>query len=545
MIIRAFLRASRHRKILISVFVYALVGLIVCNVGVACLHPQVVYASVAGTIAGYILTLFASFNTAITNPEVVNAINNTFGQMSMIEADAALIDQGIASIAASTGFDMASIFATTAEEAAQFFAAAPPGSIPSGVGPAAATAGANLAAGAGACAASATGAVLPAIGGVVLPAVGAVALGVAGGFLINHIRERVAKNIYNGASILANTQAFLDGYRSVCGFIGNTMYIARTDDPNIVLGYCTRPNGFRYVGYRKGYSSSGTSIREYRLDGSYSGSFYIPAGTDVIAYGASDFNKCEGLYIGVYNSITPQDIKGYFSPDVIGENGNQVADYTNGNYILPNVYPVYNYGNTIINYINPTDYNTFVQNANQNTADGLTGEDTQGNYFDNFITPYIQTIEDVPENPDQPENPENPEQKPSVPYPDPTIPDAQPEIIEPLPDSDIQPTTIPYPTPIEPMPDDISETNDKITPFDLTRKFPFSIPFDLLAAFSLFSGPREAPYFVFEIPFGIVGTQTITIDMSAWDGVAAIGRVLQLILFVILLIIGTPNLIGK
>ena len=520
------------------------------SVGAACLRPQIVYASFAGTVAGYILTLFASFNTAITNPEVVTAINNTFGTMPLEAADAGVIDQGIAAIAANTGFDMASIFSSNAAEATQVIEAA---GIP-GVTAVAATAGENIAAGAGACAASATGAVLPVIGGVVLPAAGAVALGVAGGVLINHIRERVLSYIQNGLPLNTDPQkmANIGLYRSVnCSGYSNYSYLI-FDRNDIVLVKYKNSNG-KYVGVIGGYNTNEVQLRAYGSNNSFkSGEIYnrthenpwwaqisgtytkLDIITEVDSYNAArDYIR----YGNASNIVTT------VSPDIIGSIGNQKADYdaTDGAFKVPTIRPAYDYGTNVITYIPESDYNDYVQSANNNTDIGNTQPEIQGDLYDRFVNPYIKPIEDNPENPDQPGNPEK---QPTVPYPDPEqYPDATPEI-EQVPDADIAPENVPTPTPIEPTEQDITDVNSKLPAFNLADKFPFCLPFDIHKSLTLLKGSREAPYFVWSMPFGDAGEQTVTVDLSPWDDVAQILRTLELLLFIVGLAVATRNLLG-
>lgn len=78
--------------------------------------------------------------------------------------------------------------------------------------------------------------------------------------------------------------------------------------------------------------------------------------------------------------------------------------------------------------------------------------------------------------------------------------------------------------------------------FDLTRIFPFCIPFDVVAACQLFDAEPQAPHFEihetlpYNIPFDIV------LDLSDFDGIASICRKLELVLFVVGLAVVTRSL---
>ena len=282
------------------------------------------------------------------------------------------------------------------------------------------------------------------------------------------------------------------------------------------------------------------------------------SGINIIIENTNELNQYFNNYDVTNLPVLPKKV----SPDIVGNTGNQSGSYDdNGNYILPNIYPVYNYGNTVINYINENDYNNFVSNANNNTDQGDTGEDTQGADFDNLIRPYLSDISQDNPNPDNPnpdnpnpdnpnpdnpnpDNPTIPEKEPTVPYPDPEqYPDATPEV-NPVPDTDIAPENIPTPTPIEPNEQDITDVNSKLPAFNLADKFPFCLPFDIHKSLTLLKGSREAPYFVWSMPFGDAGEQTITVDLSPWDDVAQILRTLELLLFIVGLAVATRNLLG-
>ena len=59
----------------------------------------------------------------------------------------------------------------------------------------------------------------------------------------------------------------------------------------------------------------------------------------------------------------------------------------------------------------------------------------------------------------------------------------------------------------------------------------------------LFQGGREAPVFTWEIQLG-EASGSVTVDLSPWDSIATLLRTLELILFIMLLAVGTRNLIG-
>jgi hypothetical protein len=79
---------------------------------------------------------------------------------------------------------------------------------------------------------------------------------------------------------------------------------------------------------------------------------------------------------------------------------------------------------------------------------------------------------------------------------------------------------------------------DMTIPQAITRKFPFSIPWDLYNSITILASPGEAPKWVF--PFG---KESITVDMLPYNGVAAVARWGISLLFLIALIILTSRVI--
>lgn len=522
-------RKHRKEKQLLSGLSLLLIVCILSNVGIAALYPQLVYASFAGTVAGYILTLFASFNTAITNPNVVTAINNTFGSMALEAADAGVIDQGIAQIASTTGFDMASIFSNTAAEAEQVIAAGW-----DTISTTAQTAGENIQAGAQACFALG-GAVLPAIGGTVLPAAGAVGAGIGLGILIDKARTALTNYIKNGikldtryasnpsipvgSSIAVNAQNSVvwveNGYVWSAGnSYGGQAQIAFYGPGVCRYGYIQGHNGDQRT-YSQNYPVNAVWLSSFP---SFSGDYFYN-NSNIQTFPTN--SDGENYYRSLYNQgLRPDGTK--ISPDIIGDIGNQTGVTDNGNYTLPYITNIYDYGNTVINYIDPSDYQDFVDRANDNTDNGDTGEDIQGQDFDDFVDPYITPIEvDQPTDPDQP-------------IPQPTIAPVQPDI-------PVQPTPAPEPTL---TPEETEEMPRGMVQPSLKDKFPFCIPFDIGYLLNKMSAEREAPRFVWQLDFGQWGQYTITVDLSPFDSVAAILRTLELILFILGLMLATKSLMS-
>lgn len=116
--------------------------------------------------------------------------------------------------------------------------------------------------------------------------------------------------------------------------------------------------------------------------------------------------------------------------------------------------------------------------------------------------------------------------------------------------TDTQPTVVPTITvaptiTVTPAPDgDDTDNNDFVA--DLKEIFPFCVPFDLIRAFKLLSATPEAP--VFSIPFKVDTfsfhvDEKWEVDMSDYESVIKIFRVLETIGFVVGLVLITRKLI--
>ncbi len=92
----------------------------------------------------------------------------------------------------------------------------------------------------------------------------------------------------------------------------------------------------------------------------------------------------------------------------------------------------------------------------------------------------------------------------------------------------------------------ISKSEDKtkagrdlpVIPTSISKKFPFSIPWDLYNAISILSYPGKAPKFTINF-----GTASYVIDMSMFDSVATVVRWGLSLLFLIALIVLTNRVI--
>ena len=93
----------------------------------------------------------------------------------------------------------------------------------------------------------------------------------------------------------------------------------------------------------------------------------------------------------------------------------------------------------------------------------------------------------------------------------------------------------------------IQETNPDLAPFmfDLSEKFPFCVPFDLIKAFKILSKPAVAPSFEWTMNVSSIDLHyTFKLDMAPFEPVAKILRITIIISFIISLIVITRNIIS-
>ncbi len=142
-----------------------------------------------------------------------------------------------------------------------------------------------------------------------------------------------------------------------------------------------------------------------------------------------------------------------------------------------------------------------------------------------------------------------------------TIDPTRNPVIQPVSDPSTNPGTNPGTNPdpgtgidpgTDPTPDtSIEDTITQTKPFfgglsgELKNKFPFSIPWDLIAVFTLFQAEPETPRI--EVPFIIESLgieESIVIDLSGYGLLSRISRSLMAVLFVLGLIKMTPTMLS-
>lgn len=526
----------------ISLALSLLIGFILIA-GAALAVPVPVLAlsagGIKGTIASIILSLLLQTGVAPTNTQWLNQLNNAYGAASTIgtiedcissglltQTSNGLVDSGLSTAISNlpeyTSLGLDQMFSTAATD----------------VGVTAASGATNLA----------NTAINVGTLGTIGAFAGAATVGVGVGVLINNIREKLSNYIKYGVPLsesefLNQELTYPNGgmyyTKTVNPRTGATITYKINSESGLISGYYPDGNWIYYkltnlnnntVNYVKNdyYHNTGqsnTTNNHVIADGNVSYATYTPVNTNYHQFNSSaEYNA----YIDSIKNGTTQPY-GTYSPDLIGPYGNQYAveDPNNpGTYNYPGIY------NQIPNGYDMTpvdmdNYNDYVVNANQNTENGLTGENNQGSEFTEFINPYIVPYEEIlpdPE-PDEPLIPEYPDEVPE--YPDRPVEPEQPVI----PDKPV-------------IPDEDIETNLDLTATpDLRGIFPFCIPWDIYNLVLIFDTGenRQAPHITFTFP----GTDwVIDVDLAAFDPVAGILRLLELILFIVGLMVATRSLIG-
>lgn len=531
-------KRSKRRKLSALLCSILLVSAIA---GAAVVAPVPVFAlsagGIKGTIASIILSLLLQTGTAPTNTQWVDQLNNAYGIESSIgtiedaisnglltETAEGLIDTGLsAAIEAApeyTSLGLSDLFTTTAADA-----------------------GVNAASGAVNLANTAIHAgTLGTIGAFA----GAAAVGVGVGVIANHFYNKYQNFIRQGIkinlddSIVNNVEAGKRLYYNCYGanrqnYYYQTYYTVPANMPVSAYNY----SEYRYtlMGGSIGESTTYSAITQrsndwvvvsrtdYTLRGNGGLTGYGGAGNwgtpetnaPVFPDRESALSYCSDVKSGL------RDLNEPVAPDIITPLGNAQmiegpdgSDVINGQgNIVPEGYDM--------SPVDVQDYLNFIDQANDNTENGDTGQEIQGEAFDDFVDPYLIPPQQEPDQPIIPENPDIP--KPE--YPDrPLTPD--------------QPTVPDKP---DATPEDITDMTDMMTTPELKSVFPFCIPWDLYNLFLIFDTGenRRAPHIVFTFP----GTDwNVDVDLAQFDPVAALLRLLELIAFIAGLAVATRALIG-
>ena len=504
---------------------FFLVGILVfvTLAGAVLSAPVCVYAlslgGLRGTIASLIISLLLQTGVAPTNQNFINAINSSYGVESSIgtiedmitnglltESGGTLIDTGLSQAIQNepvwTDYALNEIFETTINDS----------------GVLAGSGAVNLA----------NQAINLGAGGTIGAFAGAAVIGVGVGVLANHVREYITNLVKYGLPMSFRQKQNLinnipsgydrayyvvrqngnDEYMDLCFYQGDVQcsgYITSTY--NNAFNSRTYKKGtdningyrFQYINSTKSYEGSITGIEAPSMSTNRS-NILLDTNVNPMFNSSSELSS----YIEQYKNNNNDGSGAVYSPDLIGNEGNLTYNYDDGQpNSVGNIIPD---GHDMLP-VDMDDYQNYIDQANDNTNNDDIGEETQGEDFSNFVNPYIQ---EIPEEPIAPDDPVGPDQ----------------------PDLPVKPT---------PSPEDI-ESNLTLTPDEnLKDKFPFCIPFDIYDLVSGLVAEREAP--VITCPVDVSGN-TVTVDLSEYDSVAELLRLLELILFIIGLAVATRYLIG-
>lgn len=499
--------------------------------------PVCVYAlslsGLRGTIASLIISLLLQTGVAPTNQSWLNQLNNAYGVESSIgtiedmisnglltESGGSLIDTGLSQAiqneSAWNDLGLDDIFSTTVNDS----------------GVLAGSGAVNLA----------NQAINLGTGGTIGAFAGAAVIGVGIGVLANHVRDYVSTIVKFGfplslkekQNILNNIPTGYDKAYYVIRQNGNKEYINIAfvnNTTNCSAYYYNNYGGFTSMYYNNNNVDNSTKlINQYTnstLDtnstttssGGFSytgnnnnGNILVATNINPIFQTQTDMNN----YINAYKNGGNNGSGLTHSPDLIGTDGNLTYNYddnepNNIGNIVPDGHDMYP--------VDMDDYQDFVDQANDNTENGdITSE--QGQTINDFVDPYFVDTSN------QPIIPDNPNEVPT--YPErPVVPD--------------QPT-IPDKTDV--TNEDIQQSLEGATTIDLRSVFPFCIPWDIYNLILIFDTgeDREAPHITFTFPFN--ENWVVDVDLAEYNSVAAILRLLELIVFIVGLMVATRSLIG-
>ena len=512
----------------VSALILALIISVSSIIGAVFTVPVSVFALSAGgihtTIASLILSLILQTGAAPVNQTWINSLNSAYGytietaisEGLLTESAGGLVDSGLSSSIASsaeyTSLGLSDIFTTTAADGAAVIPAS--GAV-------------NIA----------NTAIHVGTAGTIGTFAGAVGIGVGTGVLINHVRDFLGRWIKAGCPLDYTNTAIAEptGYNNKYSFYYQHFGVKSTrefalDDNTYVIPWMNSEYDFGYTIYSK----VSTQYYFFNSQNQWARKVFTTKKIDEKSNTNNNRDKLHSFSVGVprytyseaqrvvdefLNNDTEPEKYNNISPDIIGPEGNQTFDRENDTFPgLVNQIPD---GSDMVP-VNMEDYQNYIDNANNNTNNGDTGQPIQGEDFDNLID---SLIVDIPTIPDEPIIPDQPVDVPTVPD-RPVTPD--------------QPT---MPNKPELTDQEIQEALNGVTTIDLRSVFPFCIPFDLYNILLIFDTGenRKAPHITFTFPFtGWV----IDVDLEPFDPVAGILRLLELILFIIGLAVATRKLIG-
>lgn len=498
------------------------------------------------TLADNIMTYYALSGSAVANTEWINELYSSYGSsFGTIEQ---LADQGylvmndagfwepvqqlgemIQQAPAYSSLGLNEMFNVSAEEAA------------TGGGLAAATGGSILAGSLGGVAS--TG-VVPILGGVTASYWGGIALGT----LIAHKIGLYGENITQG-DLMTNTD--LNNFKIAGGSFAGWVSLNVSGRPRTMV-YVPSDLTYAYIVEKRniyGYCETNTFFNRFRLNMATGAQSNIQNNLEfqgnkqqVHAITNGSYNYVDGYFcrssFQTENDFLNACKNGFKneinSPDMIGENGN-LSGYKDGDqYTVPDMKPQIDPGQQAGKPLTLQDWLNFA-NSVSNNNNQTDPSDLNKTLFDNLLDAIKAAM---------PENNPNP-------GPDPW----SPPVVDPVPDPSYPDPVPDQPTSENPNESENPQETEPLNPIDtgrpwmlpdLTKKFPFCIPWDIKDCFTLLkSNIRQAPHITWRFnPPNTPIDYTFNLDLSDFEPVAVLLRTLELIAFIAGLAFATRYLIG-
>lgn len=344
-----------------------------------------------------------------------------------------------------------------------------------------------------------------------------------GGFTLgtfcNRLLDKYEKNIKVGASINASLTALNsvpEGGRLYSRYFGNSIHYMSV--PSGCWGVCYLRSGYNDSYQTEICNGNNVRVNISTISSSNQVSSVTVNANSYSATGYSHNGYTDNMLVmteeewRIYrNNLSLEDIPVVSSPDLIGNQGKLVYDETT--QTVPGLSPQDVAGVT---------YKPVTQEQMNEYTDDTSGSGLDAAALAAMFAALLAALQDL-------------------------IPDVDvnaPTPVNPGYDVD-QPEQPDYPTKDPVTSTDITEGGPYTTP-GLMDKFPFSIPADMLLAFSILdSGSRQAPAINWTFDIGLLGiSYDFELDLQQYDEIAAVLRTLELIAFVIGLMVITRQIIG-
>lgn len=551
-----FQEMERYTKRIICICLCCLIIALNIKVARAEAVPDVMCGS--ATVADCVMSYYAMSGAAVANTDWINTLYNDLGSNFGTIYDFA--ENGMLTLNGDGTWQATSALETAIENAPAYQSLGldevfnvTSAEVAAGGGLAVASGGSILG---GALGCTASVGVLPLLGGVTAAYWGGIAIGT----IAAHLLGLYDKNIYNGEPLTLNNN-------QIAQIIGNASSFGRAfykNNSNVQLIYSNDNVRLLWLGYK-----SGTTLNAYifayndqlaNQTLNYYYCFQYDDGTNSVPDSQS-FNLNEngvrrlvgGSYYKdafplklfdseiAYNRFVDglldgtNDFPKIYSPDLIGANGNLNGEKDqNGKIIVPDLLPQIDPSVQSGQPLSLSDWLNFANSAHQNTSTGALPDNSA--LFDNLLDLVKKAIPNPNPNPNpnpDPYTPPNPTPSPDPDYdPNPDNPN-QPDY-----ESEREGQT-------EPVPDSVPTGAPWITD-GLLDKFPFCIPKDMIDMVKNFSsGTRQAPYISWRFnPPNTPVDYTFNLDLSDFEEVATLLRLLELGVFIVGLAFATRYLIG-